>query len=386
MALSAAALLAARARTSRELGARPELVLDGGGNTSVKTPAGDGGPDALLWAKPSGRDLAEVGAEDFVPLDLAALRARRDGPALDERGLAAALDTASVRAGDPPASIEALLHAWLPARFVDHSHALQVLALGNCAAGEAVLAEVFGARAAVVPYAESGFPLALAAAEVFDASPGNARPEALLLRHHGLFTWAEDADTCLERHLALCADADAALDARGAPRPQPRRAAADGAGTEIGAICAALSEATGACWVEAAVDPAFFALADAPERAAAGPVTPGDLLRLGLRPLWLERSGAGDVSAALEAWPEDQAPLSALAADHAVAFASGPDPDRAAAAARILEADLATRLRGSVLGPWRSLNDADRRAASGSLAEQVKLARRKASRATEKRP
>jgi hypothetical protein len=109
-------------------------------------------------------------------------------------------------------------------------------------------------------------------------------------------------------------------------------------------------------------------------------------LRLGLRPLWLERSDPADVLSALAGWQEDLAPLSALAADRAVAFASGPDPGRAGAAARILEADLATRLRGSVLGPWRSLDDAERRAAAGSLAEQVKLARRKASRNTEKQP
>ena len=388
---AAAELLAARARSSRELGARPELVLDGGGNTSVKTAAGPGGADAILWVKPSGCDLDGISAADFVPLDLAALRARRDGPSLDEFGLAAALDAARVRATDRPASIEALLHAWLPARFVDHSHALPVLALGNCVDGEALLEEVYGPRAAAVPYAESGFPLALAAAAAYDQRPGDSRLEALLLRHHGLFTWGADADACLARHLALVADAEAYLEGRGAPRPQPRRASAAGAAPVIAELCAALEAATGLCWREAAVDPAYFRLADAAQRAAAGPVTPGDLLRLGPQPLWLTSSTVAGVEEALAAWRADAAtaaaaPLSALVVDGGAAFAAGPDATRAAAAAKILELDLATRLRGSVLGPWKSLDPAARRAAASSLAEQVKLARRKASSADEKRP
>ena len=136
-------LLVDRARTARALGARADLVLDGGGNASVQTAAGDDGPDALLWVTPSGADLGGMQPADFVPLDLAALRSLRAGPELDEQGLVDALAAVKLRASDPAPSIESLLHGWFPARFVDHSHAAAVQALANTVDGDGHLRRAF---------------------------------------------------------------------------------------------------------------------------------------------------------------------------------------------------------------------------------------------------
>lgn len=377
---AAARLLADRARTSRELGARADLVLDGGGNTSVKTPS-EGDDDALLWVKPSGHDLARVEAQDFVPLDLARVCALRDGPALGEVELHRALADCKLREADPSPSIESLLHGWLPGRYVDHSHAAAVQVLGNCDDGEAVLREVYGDRAAVVAAADSGYPVAAAAAELFDARGGGRDLEMLVLRHHGLFTWADDADRCLDRHLELAAQAEAALDARGAPRPRPMLASAGStdAAREVEAVQASLAAATGACWHETGVDPRYFELPDARVRACAGPLTPGDLLRLGARPLWLTELDENAVRTQARTHAAEDAsggepPRAVLVPALRAAFAAGETEARADAAARILEQDLAARLRGSVLGSWKSLSPDACVRTMNSLLEQGKLA------------
>jgi rhamnulose-1-phosphate aldolase/alcohol dehydrogenase len=115
------------------------------------------------------------------------------------------------RADAPTPSVEALLHAFLPAKFVDHSHADAILALTNRPDGEAVVREVYGGRVGIVPYVMPGFALALKAAEVHDAEPGR---DGLVLLKHGLFTWGETARESYESHVELVDLAERWLAAR----------------------------------------------------------------------------------------------------------------------------------------------------------------------------
>lgn len=194
--------LARRLYTSRLLGADPALVLHGGGNTSVKTqwlgPAG--AKVAALWVKGSGRDLGTAGPGDFAALDLAPLRRLGALEDLADDAMAHALAGARLEAGGPAPSVEALLHAFLPPAFIDHTHAGAVLALTDQADGAAICRKVFGSRVACVPYFRPGFALAKAALRAYEADPGI---QGLVLLKHGLVTFGEVARESHARMIEL---------------------------------------------------------------------------------------------------------------------------------------------------------------------------------------
>jgi len=187
---------------SRLLGGDNRLVLHGGGNTSVKTVLPDlfGEPAEVLCIKGSGRDLAALEPEGLPAVRLAPLRALRRREALDDAEMVRLSRAALIDPAAPNISVEALLHAFLPHRFVDHTHSVAVLSLADQPDGGALRAEVFGDRVGVVPYVRPGLPLAKAAAEAFEADPGI---EGLVLVKHGVVTFAEDAAVAYRRMIDL---------------------------------------------------------------------------------------------------------------------------------------------------------------------------------------
>jgi len=194
--------LALRVYSSRLIGAEPALVLHGGGNTSVKAPFATllGDDVDCLYVKGSGSSLDRVEPRDFPALDLAYLRRLRALPSLSDEAMVNALRTHLFDASAPNPSVEALLHAFLPHRFVDHSHADAVLALTNQPDGEKLAAEALGDRVAVLPYVMPGFPLAKAVAEAAARSRGAI---GIVLAKHGLFSFGESARESYERHVEL---------------------------------------------------------------------------------------------------------------------------------------------------------------------------------------
>jgi rhamnose utilization protein RhaD (predicted bifunctional aldolase and dehydrogenase)/NAD(P)-dependent dehydrogenase (short-subunit alcohol dehydrogenase family) len=194
--------LALRIYTTRLLGRDRRLVLHGGGNTSLKTRMPDllGEEVDVLCIKGSGSDMAaaEPGSLPAVRLDpLRKLRARAELADADMLRIQRAnlLDPMA-----PNPSVEILLHAFLPHKFVDHTHASAVLSLVDQPDGEKICADVYDGRAGVVPYVAPGFALAKRAAEVYDAKPD---VEGLILIKHGIFTFGEDARDAYERMVAL---------------------------------------------------------------------------------------------------------------------------------------------------------------------------------------
>lgn len=200
-------------RVSHELGADPSLVLHGGGNTSIKGTLLDvtGELIDIVWVKGSGANLATIGPAGFVPLRRARLLALLDVESLDDARMVNELRQASLDASAPTASIESLLHAYLPGRVVLHSHADAIVALTNQPHGAAHATEVLGTNVAVLPYIKPGFALARAVANISNLES----VDALVLANHGLFTFGEDADTTLERHLEVVSLASQTV---GAPR------------------------------------------------------------------------------------------------------------------------------------------------------------------------
>src|SRR5436309_2804929 len=165
--------LALRVYSSRLLGGDRRLVLHGGGNTSLKTQMPDlfGDPAEVLCIKGSGADLATIEPAGLPPVRLAPMRRLRERAALADEDLVRLLRASLIDPGAPNPSVETLLHAFLPHKYVDHTHATAVLSLADQPDAEEVLRRVYGQRAGIVPYVMSGLPLAQAAAEVFDADP-----------------------------------------------------------------------------------------------------------------------------------------------------------------------------------------------------------------------
>ncbi len=211
--------LALRVYTSRLIGRDARLVLHGGGNTSVKTQRANelGDPVGAICVKGSGWDLASIEPPGLPALRLEPLRALRALPTLSDEDMVNALRVRLFEAGAPNPSVETLLHAFLPHKFIDHSHADAILALVDQseADAEAICAEVFGRRLAVVPYIMPGFALAKVAAEAYEANP---TAEGLLLLQHGLFTFGATARESYERHVEAVRRAERFVEDRRARR------------------------------------------------------------------------------------------------------------------------------------------------------------------------
>ncbi len=199
--------LALRVYTSRLVGQDEHLVLHGGGNTSVKSIGRDlyGEEVAVLHVKGSGWDLGDIEPAGLPAVKLEPLRKLRTLESLSDEDMVAEVRRVLLDASAPNPSVEALLHAFLPHRFIDHSHADAILALTNQLDGEQRIQEMYGERVAWVPYIMPGFALAKSAAEILEANPN---VEGLVLEKHGLFTFGDDAKTSYDRHIDIVEVAD----------------------------------------------------------------------------------------------------------------------------------------------------------------------------------
>jgi rhamnose utilization protein RhaD (predicted bifunctional aldolase and dehydrogenase)/NAD(P)-dependent dehydrogenase (short-subunit alcohol dehydrogenase family) len=200
--------LALRVYTTRLLGQDPQLVLHGGGNTSMKTRVPDllGDDTDVLCIKASGRDMGHIEPAGLPPVRLAPLRSLRSRAVLDDGDMLRMVRANLIDPIAPDPSVEILLHAFLPAKFVDHTHATALLSLTDQPDGEAICTEAYGGRMGIVPYVRSGLALARAAAEVFEKNP---RVSGLILLKHGLVTFGENAREAYEHMIEAVSAAEA---------------------------------------------------------------------------------------------------------------------------------------------------------------------------------
>jgi rhamnose utilization protein RhaD (predicted bifunctional aldolase and dehydrogenase) len=263
-----------RVYTSRLLGGEPSLVLHGGGNTSVKTIEN---AEQTLCVKGSGADLALVTASDFTPVRLEAVKRLITLTDLDNDGLMAAVSTCVAESDRPRPSIETLLHAVLPYKFVEHTHADSVLALTNTANGARIAAEVFGPLAPLVPFRHSGFALAKACHEVF-TTQATADAIGLILLHHGVFAFGHTARESYENMIRLVTLAEQYLQRHGAWRLPTDAAPVRWTLAEIARLRRDMSHTAGFPLVlklqDSAESRAFARRRDLPTLCGEGPATP----------------------------------------------------------------------------------------------------------------
>ena len=228
--------VALRVYTTRLLGRDPLLVLHGGGNTSVKTRATDdlAQEHEVICVKGSGADMADIEPWGLPAVKLGPLRTLRALDALSDEAMVNLQRLNLLDASAPNPSVETLLHAFLPHKFVDHTHAAAVLAIVDQPDGEALAAEIYNGRMGIVPYIAPGFGLAKAAAEVFEGKPD---VEGLILHKHGIFTFGETAREAYERMIEMVSLAESRL-RQGRPIVFPARKieAAMGEAAEIAPI------------------------------------------------------------------------------------------------------------------------------------------------------
>src|SRR5437588_106079 len=317
--------LARRVYTSRLIGKDPDLVMHGGGNTSVKivkrTLLGD--EVEALCVKGSGWDLDSIEPPGFPALDLAYLRRLRKLEALSDEEMVNQLRTHLFDATAPNPSVETLLHAFLPHVFIDHTHADAILALTNQPDGAELIRKALGKDVVIVPYVMPGFRLAKLAAEMFEGMPA---ANGMVLLKHGLFTFASDARESYQRTIEYVDRAETFLRKRARSQPAARAggsgaSAAAARMARVGPILRGLLAARGAgpdqpvrrVVLEHRATDDLLALIAAPEcasLAARGPLTPDHVIRTKPKPLFVPDPALDDPDLFdMEYWSLEQAKL-----------------------------------------------------------------------------
>jgi rhamnulose-1-phosphate aldolase/alcohol dehydrogenase len=202
---------------SNLLGSDRALANQGGGNTSAKGAAVDhaGRETRVLWVKGSGTDLATITAAGFPALRLDEILPLRERAAMGDAEMVAYLRRCGLSPDQPRPSIETLLHAFVPAAHVDHTHPDAVIALTSAPDGWRLADEAFGAEAVWLDYQRPGFEMSKLIAGLLDTNP---RARAVLLDRHGLVTWGETSEDAYRSTLEFVSRAAEVLAQAGAGR------------------------------------------------------------------------------------------------------------------------------------------------------------------------
>jgi rhamnulose-1-phosphate aldolase/alcohol dehydrogenase len=281
---------------SRLVGMEEDLVLWGGGNNSVKSTATDllGRAIPVMYIKSSGSDMKSIVPRQFpgVRLDYIDPLRSRDEDMTDQEMVdylaKCLIDPASARP-----SIETLLHAFLPAKAVLHTHADAILAITNTKGREETVRKVFGDAVITVPYRRPGFRLSRDVADAFDKQPD---AEGLILMNHGLITWGETVQEAYEKHIELVSHAEAFITPAATQQPSnPATNPSEIAPLIRGALTGKILE-----FDDSPETLQFLAREDAARITQIGAATPDHLLYTKRFPLFLNPDD--DVKAALKAY------------------------------------------------------------------------------------
>ena len=294
--------IALRVYTSRLIGADPSLVLHGGGNTSVKSVTTNtiGEEVNVLYVKGSGWDLDTLEPPGLPGVQLDHLVKLRKLDCLNDEDMVNEQRTHLLDAASPNPSVETLLHAFLPHKFIDHSHADAILVIADQPNAKSLCENIYGDTMGIVPYIMPGFDLAKAAAEVYEKNPN---VKGLVLISHGLFTFGNTAKESYDRHIEAVQQAEDFIASYGKKKLSPINAKiTSDAGEMLSSIGPCLrglfSEETGQNWlIHYREDPAACAFASSLECkdwSQIGTATPDHVIRTKQKPLLLNPKHLND--------------------------------------------------------------------------------------------
>jgi rhamnulose-1-phosphate aldolase/alcohol dehydrogenase len=284
---------------SNLLGLDRALANEGGGNTSAKGTVVDhaGRDQRVLWVKGSGTDLASIDERGFASLRLDEILPLQARDAMDDAAMVDHLLRCAVEPGQPRPSIETMLHAFVPAEHVDHTHPDAVIALTSSPDGRRLAAEAFGEEAVWLDYQRPGFAMSKRIAELLAAAPA---ARAVLLEKHGLVTWGNTSEQSYRSTIEFVTRAARALDEAGNGRfglggPRVAELGDDDASTllvgSLPALRGALHADADGVVLEVDRSPAAVAFASsvrAPEISQIGAPCPDHLIHTKHRPLVVE--------------------------------------------------------------------------------------------------
>lgn len=394
--------LSLRVYTSRLLGANPDLVLHGGGNTSVKSVTRDvfGNTRETLFVKGSGWDLKTIEAPGFAPCDLGYLQRLASLETLTDSEMMRQLRLSLLDPAAPTPSVEAILHAIIPCKYVDHTHTDAVVAASNTPDGETLLAEIFGRDVLVLPYIMPGFVLAR---QVFERTRDLdwSSIKGIFLMHHGLFTFHDDARTSYENMIALVSRVEQHLEKHGILDNRARAAySPDGEDLLQLARCRHRVSTLAGRPMLAALDTGeaatgFAGLDGVAEIASRGPITPDHTIHTKIHPAVLGDDPVQAIDAFADTYRDyfhrhddggltclDPAPRLAVWQDKGM-VAFGPNLKRLGVAADIADHTVKAIQWGEALGGWQALPEADLFAVEYWELEQAKLNKAGAPKALE---
>ncbi len=279
--------LALRVYTSRLLGQDKTLVLHGGGNTSVKIKETSitGEREEILYVKGSGWDLETIEAAGFSPVRLQHLIKLANLEQLSDIDMVNELRTHMTRASAPTPSVEAILHATIPHKFVDHTHANDVVSITNTKDGEARIREIYGDDVVVIPYVMPGFDLARLCAERF-REEATDKTIGMILLNHGVFSFGETAKLSYDRMIDLVSRAKKYLHQHNAWQVTDNKQASIQFKTNINALSELRHEASTAAGAPMLLSShtgstsiAFSQRSDLKTISQSGPATPDHVIR-----------------------------------------------------------------------------------------------------------
>ncbi|NEQ98224.1 MAG: bifunctional aldolase/short-chain dehydrogenase [Cyanothece sp. SIO2G6] len=381
-----------RVYTSRLLGQETDLVLHGGGNTSVKATVTNffGDEEEVLYVKGSGWDLATIEAPGFAPVRLSVLQRLAELEQLTDSEMVTQQRAAMLNPNAPNPSVEAILHAIIPSKFVDHTHADAVVTLTNNPTGEKRIREVYGDSVLLIPYVMPGFILARKIRELTQGVDWS-QYKGMVLMNHGIFSFADEARTAYENMIELVTQAEEYLQAQNAIAFSESASQADW--LTLAKIRQHVSQATGAPML-AQLDQrpeavGFANLENVGAIATRGPITPDHVIRTKAIPVVIDRDPDAAVTAFADNYRQyferntdggltqlDPAPRWAVWPGYGtIAF------DRTVKASTIIT-DIIEHTRraiqmGEVLGGWQALDEKSLFEMEYWELEQAKLAKKK---------
>jgi rhamnose utilization protein RhaD (predicted bifunctional aldolase and dehydrogenase) len=357
--------LAMRVYTSRLLGQSEDLVLHGGGNTSVKI-------DDTLYVKGSGWNLETIEEAGFSPVDLEVLKDMAKLDKLSDSDMVSQQRAALRNPEAPNPSIEAILHAIIPFDFVDHTHTDAVVTISNTPNGKAILKEIYGPKMVFVDYVMPGFDLAK---HIYEQTKDTnwSDVDGILLLNHGLFSFDNDAKKSYEKMIDLVTKAETYI-ANNTTLPT-EDIAIDVDDKLMNALQQEVSKLRGCdirvTIIDSPVAAAFSNLEDSNTYFKDGELTPEHVIRIKPFPAFIDKDakiGIDNFVADYKAYFAQHANASHICLDLAPRFAIvkglgavcfGKDEKEANVIADVVEHNLQAMLIARQLGGWKSLEPSD---------------------------
>jgi len=370
-----------RVYTSNLLGESDELVLHGGGNTSVKSVV-DG--EDILFVKGSGWDLVSIKEEGFAPVRLKTLLEMAALDELSDTDMVSGQKAAMIEKSAPNPSVEAILHALIPYKFVDHTHADAVVTISNSVNGHENILKVFP-NFLIVDYVMPGF---LLAKKIYEMTKGLdwETIDGIILHNHGIFTFDNDAKESYTKMINAVSSAEVFLDENAVVHIEHNYVHSD---CDIARVVKTLSEYKGHD-VHIAINQtplaAFYASQpNIREFASRGVLTPEHIIRTKRVPLIMEDTDLiGGLDRYVAAYEEyfkkyanDEVMLNAapnyMIIKNLAVVCFGKTREEAKIVYDIVEHTMLAVLRADKLGGYKSISEADSFAMEYWELEQAKL-------------